>query len=676
MPVYILQIKAYNEIQIHLFQKGNSLGAFAGRQWRNTIFYTKEVFPLLRIRYQCNSNHLTVRFAQTQLEEYLQKMAEQPGAVSEWNAFVELSVCSPVPELPQPADSALDDRYWIEGKQESIRIIGENPRCVLLGVYRLLFELGCRFPLPGKQNEWIVPLRLEQFPVTIVESAGFRHRGVCIEGANSLENILDFIDWLPKTGCNSFFLQHWQPEAFLLRWYTHENNPLLPTEELTEEQKQEMYRTIDSAIAQRGLLHHRTGHGWTCEAIGFHQTCVSSEDRLPEEKRRLLAEIDGVRTYWHGVPSNTNLCYSNPDACHAFVENVVKYANGHPEVDYLHIWLADEYNNVCECEECRKTTLSDQYIRLLNQIDQELTQRKLDTKLVMLLYQELLWPPVHEKLSNPDRFTMMFAPISRTFEKSYADRGPSESIPEYRRNRIQLPRSLEENLAFYFAWNQSCKMDCFDYDYPLGRAFFGDLGFLGIAQIISRDIHELPALGMNGYLSCQELRIGLPNTFPQYVMARTLWNPSLSFEALKEEYFSVVYGGEWKKVLTYLEQLSAWTSCDYFNGIGPRENPKMAMRYDQALRYVEAERSFSPSEPETPLQRTAYRLLEYHAEYCRLLLKALRDLSSGRQEEMKEAWRAFLQEIRQKEHLFQPWLDVYRVVEVATHYTGFPSDTP
>lgn len=631
---------------------------------------------MLQIRYQCNSAHTAVQFAQAQLTEYLEKMARQPGAVSEWSVFVELSVCSPVPELPKPANSELDDQYWIEANQESIRILGGNPRCVLLGVYRLLFELGCRFPFPGQENERIAPLCLDQLPISVAESAGFRHRGVCIEGADSLNNILDFIAWLPKMGCNSFFLQHWQPEAFLSRWYTHQNNPLFPPEEWTEEQKQEMYRVIDIAIAQRGMLHHRTGHGWTSEVIGFHQACVSSEDRLPQEKRQLLAEIGGVRTYWHGVPSNTNLCYSNPDACRAFVERVAEYAENHPEVDYLHIWLADECNNVCECAECRSTTLSDQYIRLLNQIDRELTQRKLNTKLVMLLYQELLWPPVHEKLNNPDRFTMMFAPISRTFEKSYADRGPSESIPEYRRNRIQLPRSLEENLAFYFAWNQSCKIDCFDYDYPLGRAFFGDLGFLDIAQIISRDIHELPALGMNGYLSCQELRIGLPNTFPQYVMARTLWDPSLSFEELKEEYFPVVYGTGWKKVLTHLERLSAWTSCDYFNGIGPRENPEMTMRYAQALQYVETGSHLFPSHSETPLQQTAYRLLEYHMDYCRLLLKALWALSSGRKEEMRHAWKAFLREVRQKEPLFQPWLDVYRVYEVATHYTGFPSDTP
>ncbi len=65
--------------------------------------------------------------------------------------------------------------------------------------------------------------------------------------------------------------------------------------------------------------------------------------------------------------------------------------------------------------------VSDQYIRILNQLDRALTSEGLDTKICFLLYHELLWAPQKEKLDNPERFTMMFAPITRTFEMSYAD---------------------------------------------------------------------------------------------------------------------------------------------------------------------------------------------------------------------------------------------------------------
>ena len=79
--------------------------------------------------------------------------------------------------------------------------------------------------------------------MTEKKTASLRHRGVCIEGADSLENILDFIDWLPKMGYNSFFLQFKLPYTFMARWYHHENNPLLPEEEFDTE-RAEAYTAV------------------------------------------------------------------------------------------------------------------------------------------------------------------------------------------------------------------------------------------------------------------------------------------------------------------------------------------------------------------------------------------------------------------------------------------------
>lgn len=124
---------------------------------------------------------------------------------------------------------------------------------------------------------------------------------------------------------------------------------------------------------------------------------------------------------------NTNLCYSDPEAIDRFCNTVVDYVKEHPETDYLHIWLADDTTISANAESCQKTTLSDQYVHLLNLIDQRLTQEHLDCKLVFLLYQELLYPPVKERFQNPDRFVLMFAPISRTFRESYPDRIPGGS---------------------------------------------------------------------------------------------------------------------------------------------------------------------------------------------------------------------------------------------------------
>ena len=38
------------------------------------------------------------------------------------------------------------------------------------------------------------------------------------------------------------------------------------------------------------------------------------------------------------------------------------------DVDYLHVWLSDARNNICECSKCQKDLPSDQYVRILNQL--------------------------------------------------------------------------------------------------------------------------------------------------------------------------------------------------------------------------------------------------------------------------------------------------------------------
>ena len=624
---------------------------------------------MMQLHYEMDTRNEILRFAQTELTYYLDHLLGGTAEAQRMDIYLEVNSDEWDP---------VDDRYAICARASHIDIQGSNPRSVLLGVYRLLFELGCRFPRPGRAHEYVPQISLDSITVNLKESAAFRHRGVCIEGADSLENILAHIDWLPKIGCNSFFLQHLEPEAFLDNWYSHKYNPKLVPEELSNNRKQQIYQEINRAIACRGLLHHRGGHGWTSQAIGFHHACVRSGQKPSASVQRLLAEIDGRREYWNGVPSNTNLCYSEPDARRAFEETVVQYAQAHPNVDYLHVWLADEYNNICECEQCRATTPSDQYISLLNGIDAQLTVSGLSTHIVLLLYQELLWPPIKEKLNNPSRFTLMFAPISRTFSRSYSQRGSIPPIPPYVRNKIELPHSLEENIAFLEAWQKQCPLDSFIYDYPLGRAHYGDLGYHHIAQIIWQDIRGLRELGLNGYISCQELRAASPNAFPEYVIGRMLWNPSQSFETLEEEYYSVLYGVHWQEICSYLTTISKYSSCDYFNGIGPRQDPSMEDLWKQGELFVSRNYPHVRNllHTQTPLQNQMVSLLDYHAKYCTLLMRALSALAAGDNQTANLHWINFMEYIRNAELDFQPYLDVYRVLEVATKYTGFSLDMP
>lgn len=602
----------------------------------------------------CSSDHQPVVFAARELAYYLGRMLTSDPAFS-----IRLTVSGQEPL----------DGFSVRIGPEGGEISGVNDRSVLLGVYDYLHFLGCRFLGPGKDSEIIPAISAEALPATYEKRASFSHRGVCIEGANSRENIFEFIDWLPKVGYNSFFLQFKAPYAFLARWYHHERNPFLTPEPYTVADAIEDMAAFEEEIKKRGLLLHKVGHGWTGEVLGYEAVSWNPDPQpLAESLRCRAAQVNGTRGLYGGVPANTNLCFHSGDTVDAFASLVVDYAKSNPSVDYLHIWLADEYNNVCECDSCRQTTPSDQYVALLNEIDRRLTEAGLNTRLVFLLYQELLWPPVRERLENPSRFVLMFAPISRTFEASYDLSGPETAIPVYERNHITLPTSLTENLAFLRAWQAQFRGDSFVYDYPLGRAHYGDFGYVHIARVIGSDIKRLREMGLNGYISCQELRVSLPNALPNYVMGRTLFDETADTEALIREYFAAAYGQSAGEVLDYLGELSHLSSCDYLNGKGPRTDPDMALRMDRILRRLQ-DLPAAQSGEGSPL---FWKLLSYHRDYILALARAMEALSQGNLPQSREDWLVLRELIGRNEPEYQPYLDVYRVLEVTSKYTGFP----
>lgn len=397
-----------------------------------------------------------------------------------------------------------------------------------------------------------------------------------------------------------------------------------------------MSEKVDAAMKLRSLHHHRVGHGWTGEMLGFSSKYGwESGKKISKEKEPLVALVNGKRELIKGTPIFTSVDFANPEVNKELADVIVKYAKKHQDVDYLHVWLSDDCNNICECDECKKTTPSDQYVEFLNYLDEKLAEAGLDTKICFLLYHELLYAPENAKIKNPDRFVMMFAPISRTFEKSYADVNYENGIPDspkYVRNKITLPNSLESNLSFLFDWQKNYHGDSFVYDYPLGRAHYGDLGYMAISKVISRDIKYLDKLHLNGYISCQELRSGLPTTLPNYVMGLTLWDKELGFDNLIEEYFEAAYGKNYEAVVSYLTEISALSSPDYFNAIGPRLNKEMAKNYQKIVSLTNEflNKVIDNLSVVKGVEHHNWSILAYHREVIHQLANALSLIASGK----------------------------------------------
>jgi len=555
---------------------------------------------------------------------------------------------------------SIDDEISIDTENGAGIITGSSDRAVLIAAYRFLYELGCRWLRPGDDGEVIPTRKLTQSDLTIKvrEKASCRHRGVCIEGMLNVDHVLDMIKWIPRVGLNGYFLQYQTPSGFFRRWYNRTDNPKIPPTPINDDDVIHIRRRIDEEIFKRGLMYHAVGHGWTCEPIGIHGT---SKDvytgELTEEQTESLAQVNGVRELWKGVALNTNLCYSNPKVREKMVNNITEYCKNHPYIDYLHLWLSDAQNNFCECENCIKHTPSDWYVQILNELDRRLTAEGIETKIVFLLYKELLWKPEVNRIENQDRFVLMFAPLSHKYEYAInaIDRDTQRvEVSPFTLNSIRMPRSPEEFMSHLFNWQDVFSGDSFDYEYHLTWAHFRDPGYMKIARILHEDMAKLENVGLNGMVSCMIQRSALPTGFPGYAMSRALWDKNSDFDAISEEYFKAAFGLHGKKIESYLTAISDLLPLTYLaNG----EHEKTIENADKAAELICNIRDnlLIPNRE----VNASWKYLCYHAEICLMfaeLLKrhALKD-EAGKSE-YTEKLRSYVRECEPEIHsVFDPF---------------------
>ena len=445
------------------------------------------------------NNGPTLDFAADELAKYLDKMlvsnqnitiqaeAVKDGEdepfiqIGDFDQFGTVKYAS-FKSLTDIENKEYDDAIYINVKEGNGIIAGINPRSVLLGVYRFLNEVGCRWIRPGTTGEYIPKVDIANLNSYIAEKPSYRHRGICIEGANSYENIRDIIDWAPKLGFNSYFFQFREAYTFFERWYSHRNNPHKQPEPFSVEQSREYVAMATEELKKRGMIQHAVGHGWTCEPLGIPG--LDWESRyydLTPEVRNMLAEVNDKREIWKGVSLNTSLCYSNHRVRKLMNQAIVEYLEVHPDIAALHFWLADGSNNQCECQDCQKSIPSDFYVMMLNELDDMLTKKHIDTKIVFLIYVDLLWPPEQQRIKNPDRFIMMFAPISRSYNSAFDTDQLLPTVSNYQRNHCTFPSSVEGNLSFLIAWQHLFQGDSFDFDYHFMWDHYKDPGYYRIA---------------------------------------------------------------------------------------------------------------------------------------------------------------------------------------------------
>ena len=576
----------------------------------------------------------TREFCKSELDKYVKMITGETGDISLF--------CDDGKDL-------FEERYVINVKGGRGSITASRPRALLLGVYDFLRRSGCRFLRPGSAGERIPRKSLCELSVCADVVPSARHRGITIEGSVSVENVLGIVDWAPKAGFNSYFIQFRTAFEFFDRWYSKRG------EKFTQEKSAEFVRRIISEIKLRDMVYHAVGHGWTTACIGIEANGWKGTDlALSSEKTELLAETGGSRKFFNGIPLNTHLCYSNPEARRLMAEEVADYAQAHPEIDVLHFWLADDSNNVCECAECRKKRVSDWYVMMLNEIDSLLSERNLGVKICFLVYLDLYWVPESESIKNPDRFIMMFAPIFRTYTTPYAAEYGGEEL-KYEYNKVQYPHDAATYLRFLRDWKEVFSGECFDFDYHLMWDINRDFGGERLARVLYEDIRVLEKLGMQGYMSCQLQRAFYPNGLAFYLMGRALSSSELSFYDVRREYYEGAFGGAAKFASDFYEMLERTVS---FKFMKEEEGADKALAgFLQAQKLIKQELARFP-EPDDEICAESLAILRFAAQNALNVVNVLvLQLTGADGDEIEKADKLRKKFFADGEMRFQPYVD-------------------
>jgi hypothetical protein len=429
-----------------------------------------------------------------------------------------------------------------------------------------------------------------------------------------------------------------------------------------------MVRRHEREISRRGLIYHAVGHGWTCEPFGVEglgwDTSLYGIPEVSPETEACLAMVNGKRELWGGIPLNTQLCYSQEHVRERITDAIRDHSAAHPEIDYIHFWLGDGVNNHCECDACKDTLPSDYYVMMLNDLDKKLTAAGLKTRVVFLVYVDLLWPPQNERIVNPDRFTLMFAPITRTYSSAYTvdmSKCP-DTLPPFERNKLTMPRSVEDNVAFLKKWQELFNGDSFIFDYHFMWDHFHDPGYTDIARVMRDDMAGLEDIGLGGMVSCQAFRVFFPTGLPMNIMARTLWDKSTTYAKFSEEFYKISFGDDWKNALEYTESLTRMFDPVYMRGEKERLDPVQAKRLADIQTLI---KDFAPcvakniNNMQNKSLRASWEYLRLHGEYCSILASATEVHARGG--DLKAGFDKLTEWVRNNELAISNVFDLYEL---------------
>ncbi len=611
-------------------------------------------------------------FAAGELKKYLRMMQPEENQITiaadpKAQSGYRLGLLEDFGLSNEAADPVMDDVVHVDTTENGGILAGSNSRSVLFAVYRFLRLNGCRFLFPGAEGERI-PVK-KPTPQSYHKAADHRIRGRTIEGRPSFEQVIASLDFYAKEELNAFGC--FAVSTYHNYYYSHAYNaanrePEYWDPQLADTQWRGLYET---EAQKRGMMIISGEHEMIPHALGLMECdrflYKEGKKELPPEIIPYLAEIKGERKLFAKDIFATNVCMSKPDIREKMAQAVVHEIETRPHLQIFGCTVADGTNNHCECPDCRKKIPSDWFVLVLNRIDQLLTEKKIDTKVQLAFYVDMIFAPETERLVNPDRFILQYCPISRTYTKTLQEDAVYPEPMKYVRNNWEAPSSQEMLMALFQKWKEVFPGTCYVFEYHYWIHQFRDPGMMAMARRVYEDVLSYRYTGMVGCMQDGSNKSFWPNGFMMHIYNEAMVNRDCDYEEEVKDFFSSAYGESWEVARDYLEAISQAFDHKYMCGEssadlkqGVHYNPDHAASLGKVKEITQKLLDFEKTvQPKHRVEYLAWKLLAHHAKYCAGLAEIMVVKCQGDTPKAIEMADAFFADFGKLDVALERWFD-------------------
>ncbi|MBI3987886.1 MAG: DUF4838 domain-containing protein [Lentisphaerae bacterium] len=253
-------------------------------------------------------------------------------------------------------------------------------------------------------------------------------------------------------------------------------------------------------------------------------------------------------------PNDLHLCYTATNLSEALAETFekdIKARNGNVTNFIYFAGMGDWYGGMCECSACTNIYAEETWIdpdgrtnvaytatllRMINKTAEILEAKYPGIRVGTFAYMSLEAPPAK---TTPRTNVVIWLPHLR-----HDIVHPVPAVPANRNFRLNLERWAVLAPNNVYIWDYGANFDNFMYPFPCIRS-------------IAENIKYYKSVGVRGimvqgnYVSTGSDMVALKN----YIWRKLLWNPSLDFDALLEEFCRGYYGPAWKAMNRYVRLL-------------------------------------------------------------------------------------------------------------------------